>query len=213
MTAEEREPFFKILRDERPVRWHPPIEGAMIPAPVDGVWVVTRHEDIAYVSKNPDLFCSGQGAMIEAVPDEILDASQSFLAMDGNRHSTLRRLISSVFSPRQVARIQDQVQNQAVRIVDELLTTREGDFVEQVSKRLPMWTIYEMTGLPVDKRDEAAYHADAMVSWADPDVAAGREPARSTHRFPGRNAHDRSGTRRTATRPPRVRFNVATRRG
>lgn len=176
LTADEREKSFKTLRDERPLSWHPPIEGALMPAPVDGVWAVTRHEDISHVSKNPELFCSGQGVMIEAVPEDILDAAQSFLAMDAGKHSTLRRLISSVFTPRQVARIQDQVNNQALRIVDDLLKTTGGDFVEQVSKRLPMWTIYEMVGLADEQRDEAAHHADGMVSWADADVAAGRDP-------------------------------------
>jgi cytochrome P450 len=176
LTAEEREPYFKILRDERPVSWHPPIEGTLMPAPVDGVWAVTRHEHISYVSKNPELFCSGRGVMIEAVPQELLDAAQSFLAMDAAKHSTLRRLISSVFTPRQVAKIRDQVNRQAIEIVNDLLKTKDGDFVEQVSKRLPMWTIYEMIGLPPEKRDEAAHHADGMVSWADKDVAAGREP-------------------------------------
>jgi cytochrome P450 len=96
--------------------------------------------------------------------------------MDGVKHSSLRRLISSVFTPRQVAKIQDQVNKQAVQIVDDLLKTKDGDFVPQVSRRLPMWTIYEMVGLPMDKREEAAHHADGMVSWADADVAAGREP-------------------------------------
>ena len=176
MTADEREKSFKTLRDERPLSWHPPIEGALLPVEIDGVWAVTRHEDICYVSKNPELFCSGQGVMIEAVPDDILDAAQSFLAMDAPQHSTLRRLISSVFTPRQVAKIQDQVNNQAVRIVDDLVKTTDGDFVEQVSKKLPMWTVYEMIGLPEEQRDEAAHHADGMVSWADADVAAGREP-------------------------------------
>ena len=176
MTADEREKSFKTLRDERPLSWHPPIEGALLPVEIDGVWAVTRHEDISYVSKNPELFCSGQGVMIEAVPDDILDAAQSFLAMDAPQHSTLRRLISSVFTPRQVAKIQDQVNKQAVRIVDDLITTTDGDFVEQVSKKLPMWTVYEMIGLPEEQRDEAAHHADGMVSWADTDVAAGREP-------------------------------------
>jgi cytochrome P450 len=176
MTADEREKSFKTLRDERPLSWHPPIEGALLPVEIDGVWAVTRHEDISYVSKNPELFCSGQGVMIEAVPDDILDAAQSFLAMDAPQHSTLRRLISSVFTPRQVAKIQDQVNNQAVRIVDDLIKTTDGDFVEQVSKKLPMWTVYEMIGLPEEQRDEAAHHADGMVSWADADVAAGREP-------------------------------------
>jgi cytochrome P450 len=177
LTADEREPSFKILRDERPVSWHPPIEGAMIPAPVDGVWAVTRNEDIAYVSKNPEIFCSGQGVMIEPVPEDILDAAQSFLAMDAGKHSSLRRLISSVFTPRQVARIGDQIKSQATSIVDDLISTKDGDFVEQVSKRLPMWTIYEMMGLPPEKHDETAGHADGMVSWADEEVAAGREPA------------------------------------
>lgn len=176
LTAEEREPYFKILRDERPISWHPPIEGTMIPAPVDGIWAVTRNEDIGYVSKHPEIFSSAQGIHMEAVPEEILDAAQSFLGMDGERHSSLRRLVSSVFTPRQVARIQDQVTNQAAQIVDDLLKTTDGDFVEQVSKRLPMWTIYEMVGLPPDRREEAAHHADGMVSWADVDVAAGREP-------------------------------------
>lgn len=177
LTAEEREPYFKLLRDERPVSWHPPIEGTMIPAPVDGVWAITRNEDIGYVSKNPDIFCSGQGVIIEAVPDDILDAAQSFLAMDGIKHSTLRRLVSSVFTPRQVAKIGDQIKNQAAAIVDDLIKTKEGDFVEQVSKRLPMWTIYEMMGLPPEQREETTRHADGMVSWADEEVAAGREPA------------------------------------
>lgn len=175
-TAEEREKSFKVLRDERPLSWHPPLEGALMEPEIDGVWALTRNEDIAYVSKNPQLFCSGQGVMNEAVPEDILHAAQSFLGMDGGQHSTLRRLISSVFTPRQVAKIADQVKNQAAAIVSDLLKTSDGDFVEQVSKRLPMWTIYEMIGLPPELRDEAAHHADGMVSWADSDVAAGREP-------------------------------------
>jgi cytochrome P450 len=97
--------------------------------------------------------------------------------MDGEKHSGLRRLISSVFTPRQVAKIQGQVNDQAKSIVDDLVKTKQGDFVAQVSKRLPMWTIYEMVGLPPEKRDETALFADGMVSWADEEVAAGREPA------------------------------------
>ncbi|TDL11701.1 cytochrome P450 [Mycolicibacterium obuense] len=175
-TAEEREKSYKILRDERPVSWHPPLEGGLMEPEIDGVWAVSRHADISYVSKNPQLFCSGQGIMMEPVPEDILHAAQSFLGMDGSQHSTLRRLISSVFTPRQIAKIGDQVKSQATAIVDDLLENPDGDFVEQVSKRLPMWTIYEMIGLPQELRDEAAHNADGMVSWADEDVAAGREP-------------------------------------
>jgi cytochrome P450 len=98
-SFDEREKAFKILRDERPVSWHRPIEGSMMEPEIDGVWVVTRHEDVCYVSKNPEIFCSGQGITFEAVPEEMLDATQSFLGMDGAKHSSLRRLVSSVFTP------------------------------------------------------------------------------------------------------------------
>lgn len=176
-TAEEREKSFKILRDERPVSWHRPIEGALVPPEQDGVWAVTRHEHVTEVSKNPALFTSSDGVFIEAIPDDLREAAMSFLAMDGQRHASLRRLVSSAFTPKQVKTIADQIKRQAVRVVDDLLQTQEGDFVTQVSKRLPMWTIYEMIGLSPDKQEEGAHHADGMVSWADPDVAAGREPA------------------------------------
>jgi cytochrome P450 len=175
-TAKQRETSFKTLRDERPVSWHPPLEGALMMAEQDGFWAVTRHSDVQAVSKNPTLFCSGRGVMMEEVPAELLEAAQSFLAMDAPRQPALRKLVSAAFTPRQLATIDERIREQAVAIVDDLLETTEGDFVEQVSKRLPMWTIYEMMGLPSDRREEAAHHADGMVSWADPDVAAGREP-------------------------------------
>lgn len=175
-TAAEREESFRVLRRERPISWHRPLEGSLMPPENDGVWVVTSHELISYVSKNPQLFCSGQGFQFEEVPDDILEAAGSFLGMDAPRHPVLRKLISSAFTPKQVKTIHDQIQDQARRIVDGLLEAGEGDFVELVSKKLPMWTIYEMVGLEdEERRERAAHFADGMVSWNDPEVAAGRE--------------------------------------
>jgi cytochrome P450 len=174
-TAEQREETFRVLRDEAPLSWHPPMEGALMPSENDGVWVVTRHEDITAVSKAPDVFCSGQGVMFEDVPADILEAASSFLAMDAPRHGMLRRLVSSAFTPKQVAKLHDQIAAQARSIVDELLVAGGGDFVELVSHRLPMWTIYQMMGLEPALQEEAAHLADGMVSWNDADVARGRE--------------------------------------
>jgi cytochrome P450 len=177
-SPRQREASFQVLRDERPVSWHPPAEGSMLPPPAGGgFWAVTRHADIVSVSKNPVDFCSGQGVMFEDVPDDILEAASSFLAMDAPRHTQLRKLISSAFTPRRVAKIDEQIRGQAQRVVDQLIDTGDCDFVAQVSRKLPMWTIYEMVGLPDDLREAAAEGADGMVSWADEDVRAGREPA------------------------------------
>lgn len=175
-TAEEREESFKILRDERPISWHPPLEGALMPPEQDGIWAITRHEDICRVSKNYETFSSAYGVQQEEVPAEILEAAESFLGMDPPRHTRLRRLVSAAFTPKRVAKIEEQIRHQAKQIVDDLLDAGDCDFVSQVSKRLPMWTIYEMMGLPENQREVAAHGADGMVSWADEDVAAGREP-------------------------------------
>ena len=97
--------------------------------------------------------------MMEEAPDDVLEAAQSFLAMDDPRHAShCAELISAAFTPKQLRkRIDDRIREQAVRIVDDLLaTTEHGDFVAQVSKRLPMWTIYEMLGLPDDQRVQLA---------------------------------------------------------
>src|SRR5258706_8542036 len=125
--------------------------------PDGGYWAVVRHADVVAVSRKPELFCSGEGVMLEDAPQAVLEAAQSFLAMDAPRHTLLRRLVNTAFTPRQVARIEDQIVGQAVAIVDDLLAgPAEFDFVAAVSKRLPMWTISDIMGLPVHARDPVA---------------------------------------------------------
>ncbi|MGW1675376.1 cytochrome P450 [Streptomyces sp. NPDC002324] len=176
-TAAEREESFRKLRDEAPVTWHPPAEGGLLePEEADGFWAVVRHEDIVKVSGMPETFRSGLGVMFETVPEEMLEATQSFLAMDAPRHTKLRRLVSAAFTPKRVAKIEQQIKNQAEQITDELIETGDCDFVQQVSMRLPMWTICQMMGVPSDQREAIAEAADRMVSFNDDEVRAGREP-------------------------------------
>ncbi len=175
-TARKRDEVYEELRSARPVSWQPPVEGAMMAPENDGFWAITSHQHVTEVSTNPEIFCSGKGIQFEEIPDDILEAASSFLAMDGPKHMILRRLMSFAFTPRQIAKIEEQIKAQAAVIIDDLIATGDCDFVKNVSMRLPMWSIYEMLGLPVDRREEAAHYADGMVSWADDEVAAGREP-------------------------------------
>jgi cytochrome P450 len=180
LTAKERDEVFHVLRDQRPVSWHPPADGALMPHDDDpGYWAVVRHADVVSVSRDPALFCSGRGVMYEDVPEFVLEASSSFLAMDAPRHTKLRRLISSAFTPRRVAAIEDQVKHQASLIVDELVEAGDGsefDFVKEVAHRLPMWTISEMMGVGLEDRVAVTRATDEMAGYNDPEVLAGRQP-------------------------------------
>ena len=49
--------------------------------------------------------------------------------MDDPRHARLRRIVSRAFSPRMVTRFEEDVQQAAAAIVDDLLATGPCDFV------------------------------------------------------------------------------------
>jgi cytochrome P450 len=177
-TAADRERSFAMLRAERPVSWHPPVEDSLMPDPTDpGFWAVTRRSDIVAVSRNNDVFLSGQGVMFESIPVELLEASQSFLAMDPPRHTKLRKLAHAAFTPRQVRRIEDSIKVNAKTIVEELRAAGSGaDFVDHCAKELPIRTLSDMVGIPESERQQVAHAVDALVSWADPVYLNGRHP-------------------------------------
>jgi cytochrome P450 len=177
-TAVDRERTFAVLRGERPVSWHPPVQDALLDDPEDpGYWAVVRHADIVEVSRRTDVFVSGHGVLFENIPEEMLEASQSFLAMDPPRHTKIRRLVSAAFTPRQVKRIEDQINANAKAIVEELAAAGSGvDFVTHCASKLPLRTISDMIGIPEDRRLPSAEAANDAVSWADPEHLAGRDP-------------------------------------
>ena len=139
-------------------------------------WAIVRYEDIRRISRDPATFCSGRGVQFADAPPEMLEASQSFLAMDAPRHTKLRALVSAAFTPRQVARIEDGIRVNAKQIVEEAAATGGGDFVELIAKRLPLQTISDMLGVPDADRERVVQAADTLVSAADPEVFGDRQP-------------------------------------
>ena len=177
-TADDRERSFAELRAKRPVSWHPPVEDALMPDPADhGYWAVTRHADVVEVSRNSEVFLSGRGVLFENIPPELLEASQSFLAMDPPRHTVIRKVVHAAFTPRQVRRIEDSIKVNAADIVAELQSAGSGaDFVDLCAKELPVRTLADMVGIPESERRQVAAAADALVSWGDPIFLDGRNP-------------------------------------
>jgi cytochrome P450 len=134
-----------------------------------------RHTPPAF--GNNEVFLSGKGVIFENAPEELLEASQSLLAMDPPRHTKLRKLVSAAFTPRQVRRIEDSIKANARAIVEELKAAGTGvDFVDRCAKELLIRTLSEMVGIPESEREHVAHAADAIVSWADPVYLDGRNP-------------------------------------
>src|SRR4051812_34998547 len=174
----EREEAFAALRRDAPVSWQRPPDSVLMgpEVPTTGYWAVVRYADVRAISRDPKTFCSGQGVMFEDAPQELLEASISFLGTDAPRHTKLRGLVSAAFTPRQTARIENRIRELAAQVVDELAERGDCDFVENVAKRLPMTTIADLMGVPEPQRELVTRTADELVGWNDPDVLAGRTP-------------------------------------
>ncbi|WP_127781759.1 cytochrome P450 [Rhodococcus sp. X156] len=176
-TAAERETTFAELRAERPVSWHAPIEGLMFEDPNDqGFWAVTRHADLIEATKRHEDFLSGEGILMESMPQELLDTAQGFIAMDPPRHTKIRRLLTSAFTPRQLDRINGQIDANAAAVVDGIAAKGSVDFVAEVAALVPMHNICDMMGVPQEVRAKVAHEAQFAGSWNDPELLDGAEP-------------------------------------
>ncbi len=167
--ASERASTFAELRRTAPVSFQEPCDFGM--ARSGGFWAVTRHAEVVYVSRNPDRFCSGQGVGLGDVPVDLLELNASFLVMDAPRHTALRRVVSGAFTPRRVAQLEDRIQVEAGRIVDEFVERGGGDVVQELARKLPLWTICDMMGVPESMRNDLYSAAEAQIASQDPEFA------------------------------------------
>jgi cytochrome P450 len=172
LPAEARATSFAQLRHERPVSFQAPSNFGLGRSSGRGFWAVTRHSDVQLVSRNPKLFCSGQGVGMGEAPKELLELNASFLVMDAPEHTELRRIVSGAFTPRRVAQLQDRINEEATQIVDDFVDAGGGDVVADLAMKLPLWTISEMMGVPESLRGELYRAAEAQIAAQDPEFAA-----------------------------------------
>jgi cytochrome P450 len=135
-----------------------------------GYYALVRHADVLEASKNPAVFCSRKGATnIVDLPAEFNEYFGSMINTDDPRHARLRRIVSRAFSPRMLARFEDDVRRAAVAIVDDLLAAGPGDFVAQVAAPLPLKIICDMMGVPDDRFDMVLANSNIILSGSDPE--------------------------------------------
>jgi len=137
----------------------------------EGYYALVRHADVVEASRNPDVFCSGKGATsIVDLPVEFNEYFGSMINMDDPRHARLRRIVSRAFTPRMIRKFEDDVQQAAAHIVDDLLETGPCDFVEHVAARLPLTIICQMMGIPDSSYAMVLHDTNVILSGNDPDI-------------------------------------------
>ncbi len=167
----EREGAFKTLREQRPIAFfeEPDLETDLIPKG-RGYYALTKHAHILEASRQPELFCSGKGATsIIDMPEVMLDCFGSMINMDDPRHARMRRIVARGFTPRMLAKVEQDVQRAAAECVDRVIEKGECDFVTEVASRLPLKIICDMMGIPERDYDFIFERSNVILSNGDPE--------------------------------------------
>jgi len=135
------------LRENEPVRWSEP----------DNLWLVSKYEDVEYVSKHQELFTSEFGVR-PGTPAKIglIDEGEP-------RHSMLRRLINRGFTPRMVAALERSFLEITTEAIDAVAPLGACDFVTSIAVPLPLKLIAEMMGIARSDYDTFHRWSDDMI--------------------------------------------------
>lgn len=171
----EREEAFDRLRALETPAFFEEMEVSFAPKG-PGYYALVKHADIVEASRNPEVFCSGDGGAtnIPDMPAEFAEYFGSMINMDDPRHARLRRIVSRAFTPKMVRQFEADVETAAAKIVDDLLAKGPGvDFVTDVAARLPLKIICDMMGIPERDYTFVFDRSNIILGGFDPEYTGG----------------------------------------
>lgn len=145
---------FAAMREQAPVMWHPEPRGGT------GFWAVTGYEDVKRVNGDPETFSSETGGILMALgpqetrhPTLFSASTNSLINLDGRPHRQLRKEHMPYFTATYMRGLRDRVSAEVTRLLDTMAPLGKCDFVEKFAQRLPIFTLCEMLGVPVEDRE------------------------------------------------------------
>ncbi len=139
-------PLYDWLREEAPLY-----------RDANGLWHVSRYDDIVAVARDPATFTSVRGNR------PLLPNDESFIHLDGDPHRKRRGVIRAFFAPPAIAKLETHVRDAVDALIDEVIEQGHCDFVRDISAPLPTRIICEMTGVPREHHDLVRSALDVFV--------------------------------------------------
>jgi cytochrome P450 len=163
----QREPWdiFEWLQREAPVYRHPD--------EADGFWCVTKYADVLDVLKRPKVFSSqvGGSARIGHVEPDVLEARRNFMETDAPLHNEWRKPFARDFTPKSIARYEDQLRVIVDQVLDEAFEKQDICFVHDIAALIPIRVLGTILGLPPEQFDRLIELGDRMIIDSDPEIA------------------------------------------
>jgi cytochrome P450 len=158
--------YYGRLRDEDPVHWNDTY----------GLWVITRHDDVTWLTRHHELFSSAVFKNDPRPAYPAIDESdlglyeyvrkyqgEQFIQHDRPEHLDMRRIVHGYFTPKAMESWRPFV----VKAVKELLDAAEEkgsmDVMRDLATPLPVLVIAQMMGVPEQDRGYVRQLAEKLL--------------------------------------------------
>ena len=161
--------YYGGLREEDPVHWNELYE----------LWVVTRHDDLVWLTRNHELFSSavwlndprGPYPAINESDNELYEfvrnyQGKQFIQYDRPDHLEMRKVVHAYFTPKSMEEWRPLVQNAINELLDEAEQKDDFDMMRDLATPLPVLVIAEMMGVPKAERPHIRAIAEKLLNIA-----------------------------------------------
>lgn len=164
--------IFRELRVSDPVFWNSEVDGA-------GFWAVTRYDDIVSVSKDAALFSSAHGNGGHRIFNEnevgLTGAGDAaigvpFISRDPPQHTQYRKFIMPALSPVRLDGIEARITERAEHLFANVPLNESVDILPLFTVPLPLLTLAELLGLPMETWPDLHRWTDAFIGEDDPEL-------------------------------------------
>jgi cytochrome P450 len=158
--------YYGRLRDEDPVHWNKTY----------ALWVVTRHDDLVWLTRHHELFSSAVFKNDPRPPYPAIDESDlglyeyvrnyqgdQFIQHDRPEHLEMRRVVHGYFTPKSMEAWRPFVQKAVKELLDAAEEKGCMDVMRDLATPLPVLVIAQMMGVPEQDRGYVRQLAEKLL--------------------------------------------------
>jgi cytochrome P450 len=159
-------PYYGRLREEDPVHWNELYE----------LWVITRHDDLVWLTRHHELFSSAVFRNDPRLPYPAIDESDlglyeyvrnyqadQFIQHDRPEHLEMRKVVHGYFTPRSMEAWRPFVQSAVKELLDAAEAKGHMDVMKDLATPLPVLVIAQMMGVPQADRPYVRQLAEKLL--------------------------------------------------
>ncbi len=158
IVREDPYPIYRALRDRAPIHR----------AEQADAWVLSRHADVEFVFKHPELFSSeAMGAALSGrAPGgpSRLDVPRVVILMDPPEHSSFRNLLNRGFTPRRIALLEGRLREITADAIARMRARTTVELVADLAAPVPVIIIAELLGIEPERMPDFKRWSDDIVA-------------------------------------------------